>query len=194
MRSGSKRVTSAIAGPRAPLTRYAPTVPCASMRAHSDIKKILMLEKHDDFMRGPPSCSMLPAFRFDSRGFFTCIFPLTFTSSHAARRGSETHAACRLHGARWPDDCFRFLCRTSLRLRQPPGRLHSLRPLGRRGSSRSLRCVIMFWIFFSLPPPSSPCAFSHTWRAGKRTSEQLHGAPALVFTSVLAPPSTRTTM
>lgn len=60
------------------------------MRAHSDIKKTLMLEKHDDFLRGPPSSSMLPAFRFDSRGFFTCIVPLTFTSSHAARRGSET--------------------------------------------------------------------------------------------------------
>lgn len=150
--SGSPACEAAPSGdkrdPCAPLTRYAPTVPCASMRAHSDIKKILMLEKHDDFLHGSPSSSMLPAFRFDSRCFFTCIVPLTFTSSHAARRGSETHAACRLHEARWPDNC--FLSRTNLRLRQPPGRLHSRRPLDRRGSSRALRGFFLFWI--SSPP------------------------------------------
>lgn len=39
------------------LTRYAPTVPCANIKAHCDMRNILMLEKHDVFF-WHSSCSV----------------------------------------------------------------------------------------------------------------------------------------
>lgn len=43
-----------------PLTRYAPTVPCANMRAHSDIRNILILEKHDELLSCLFVCRLSP--------------------------------------------------------------------------------------------------------------------------------------
>lgn len=57
------------------LTRYAPTVPCANMRAHSEIRNILILEKHDEFLRTLSPSSMSSPLRPESRCFFTCIPP-----------------------------------------------------------------------------------------------------------------------
>lgn len=67
------------------LTRYAPTVPWASMRAHSDIKNILIFEKHDEFLRRPSPSSASPALRSGSRCFFTCILRHFLPTQHCER-------------------------------------------------------------------------------------------------------------
>lgn len=71
------------------LTRYAPTVPWASMRAHSEIKNILIFEKHDGFLERLSSSRMSPSLRLsESRCcFFTCILACVPT----ALREIETH-------------------------------------------------------------------------------------------------------
>lgn len=74
------------------LTRYAPTVPCANMRAHSDIKNILIFEKHDDFLRRLSPSSMSPPLRSDSRCFFTCILPYFYPHSTARKRNTQGHS------------------------------------------------------------------------------------------------------
>ena len=73
------------------LTRYAPTVPCANMRAHSDIKNILIFEKQEEFFRRPSPSSMFPPPRSESRCFFTCILAHFFFVTHTALRETETH-------------------------------------------------------------------------------------------------------
>lgn len=94
------------------LTRYAPTVPCANIRAHSDIKNILIFEKHEEFLRGPSASSMSPSLRSGSLCFFTCI--LSYVSLTELRE-IETHSRVT-KGTHWQVQCFAF---------RFPWRLHS---------------------------------------------------------------------
>lgn len=64
------------------------------MRAHSDIKKILIFEKHDEFLRRASPSSASPALRSGSRCFFTCIlrhFFFFFFYPHSTARERNTH-------------------------------------------------------------------------------------------------------
>lgn len=60
------------------------------MRAHSDIKNILIFEKHEEFLRRPSPSSMSPPLRSESRCFFTCILLSLYPTRNC--RESETHA------------------------------------------------------------------------------------------------------
>ena len=71
------------------LTRYAPTVPCASMSAHSEIRNILIFEKHEEFLRRPSPSSMSPPLRSESRCFFTCILPLFIPTALREKRNTQ---------------------------------------------------------------------------------------------------------
>lgn len=56
------------------------------MRAHSDIKNILIFEKHEGFLRRPSPSSMCPPLRSESRCFFTCILASLYPHGNARNR------------------------------------------------------------------------------------------------------------
>lgn len=85
------------------------------MRAHSDIKNILIFEKHDEFLRRPSPSSVSAPLRSESRCFFTCILLYFYPHSTARNRNTQE------------DDRMKTLADTVFRF--SPWRLHSRRSL-----------------------------------------------------------------
>lgn len=113
------------------LTRYAPTVPCANMRAHSDIKNILIFEKQEEFFRRPSPSSMFPPPRSESRCFFTCILAHFFFC--------YPHSTARNRNTREQDDRMKTLAGNS-----PPSRAWRLHA---RGALLLLAGFLVFFFF-----------------------------------------------